>query len=142
MKVRKGFTLIELLMVIGLIGVLSTIVVVTINPAAMFARARDATRKKDLLSIQAALELYRSDEGVYKAQVGGANRLNTTDCPPASSSLTSTTGTVTYIKTIPCDPRSTTVYNSGNYFYTLSSGNYTLAVCIHCITRTPVPYLY
>jgi len=55
----KGFTLIELLVVIAVIGLLSTIVMVSLNSAR--AKARDARRKEDLKSIRTALEMYYND---------------------------------------------------------------------------------
>lgn len=53
---QKGFTLIELLVVISIIGVLSSVVLVSLNNAKV--RARDAVRKSDLRKISTALETY------------------------------------------------------------------------------------
>ena len=62
-KKTKGFTLIELLVVISIIGVLSTVVITSLNEGR--ARARDAKREQDIISIQNALELYYVDNGRY-----------------------------------------------------------------------------
>ena len=59
----NGFTLIELLAVMSIIGVLSSIVLTTVNTARM--EARDANRKSTLAEIQKGLELYYSDHGYY-----------------------------------------------------------------------------
>jgi prepilin-type N-terminal cleavage/methylation domain-containing protein len=61
MKLRKGFTLIELLVVVAIIGILSTIVISSINNAR--ASARDAQRLSDIRTIQTALEAYASENG-------------------------------------------------------------------------------
>jgi len=56
---KKGFTLIELLVVISIIGLLSTLSVVSLNNAR--GKARDARRMYDLSTVRTALELYRFD---------------------------------------------------------------------------------
>lgn len=60
---RKGFTLIELLVVISIIGLLSSIVLASLNSARM--KARDARRLQDMSQIQKALALYYDKYGQY-----------------------------------------------------------------------------
>ncbi len=60
---KKGFTLIELLVVISIIGLLSSVVLASLNSAR--EKARDAQRITDLKQIQLALELYRDANGAY-----------------------------------------------------------------------------
>lgn len=55
----KGFTLIELLVVISIIGILSTLAVVSLNTSR--AKARDARRVSDLKAVSTALEVYRDE---------------------------------------------------------------------------------
>ncbi len=55
---KKGFTLIELLIVIGILAVLATITVLVLNPAQLFAQARDSQRLSDLGSLKGAISLY------------------------------------------------------------------------------------
>lgn len=56
---RGGFTLVELLVVISIIGILSSLSMVSVNIARQ--RARDAKRKADIAQIQLALYLYYDD---------------------------------------------------------------------------------
>ena len=56
MKSTKGFTLIELLVVIAIIGILSSVVLASLNSARK--KGRDARRVSDLKQLQLALELY------------------------------------------------------------------------------------
>jgi prepilin-type N-terminal cleavage/methylation domain-containing protein len=52
----KGFTLIELLVVIAIIGLLASIVLVSLNTARQ--KARDSRRLTDIRQVALALELY------------------------------------------------------------------------------------
>ncbi len=56
----KGFTLIELLIVIGILAILATVTLLVLNPAQMFAQARDSQRISDLNTIKSAVSLYLS----------------------------------------------------------------------------------
>lgn len=62
---KKGFTLLELMIVVAIIGLLSLIVLASVNQAR--AKARDAHRIKSVLEIQRAIELYYSTNGSYPA---------------------------------------------------------------------------
>lgn len=59
----KGFTLIELLVVVAIIGILSSVVLASLNTAR--AKARDAKRLSDMRQMQIALELYYDSFGRY-----------------------------------------------------------------------------
>lgn len=60
---NKGFTLIELLVVIAIIGLLASVVLVSLNTAR--GKARDVKRISDLHQIILALEMYYDDNGYY-----------------------------------------------------------------------------
>ncbi len=62
-KLVSGFTLIELLVVIAIIGMLSSIVLASLNSAR--SKGRDARRLSDMDQIHTALELYYDKYGKY-----------------------------------------------------------------------------
>ncbi len=65
-KKKQGFTLIELLVVIAIIGILSSIVLVSLGGAR--AKARDANRQSDMTQVSTAQEMYYNDfAGYYTA---------------------------------------------------------------------------
>ncbi len=66
-----GFTLIELLVVIAIIGVLSSIVLASLNNARQ--KSRDVRRISDLKQIQLALELYFDANSKYPVASAGCD---------------------------------------------------------------------
>jgi len=102
-KISSGFTLVELLVVISIIGLLSSIVLTSVNSAR--AKARDARRAADIRQLQTALELYYDANGSYPP------------APPWTGGTGDCWGTVTdnyipglaptYIPILPLDPRPT-----------------------------------
>lgn len=87
---KKGFTLIELLVVISIIGILSSVVIASLNTAR--EKARDSNRITDIKQMQLALELYYDS--------------NSSSYPTSLSSLAPT-----YIQTLPTDPRTGDAYS-------------------------------
>ena len=104
---RKGFTLIELLVVIAIIGLLATIVLVSLNTARI--KARDARRQSDMQQISLAMEMwYNSNNSSYCLPGPGA-----TNCNWADTYATACSGAVsTFMPAIPTDPGSKTYYCS------------------------------
>lgn len=65
---QKGFTLIELLIVIAILGILTTAVLVSINPLEQFARGRDSGRLGAVDQLGHAIQsYYTSQDGTYLA---------------------------------------------------------------------------
>lgn len=65
----RGFTLIELLVVIAIIGILSSVVLASLNSAR--EKSRDARRVSDINSLRVALELYFDSNGEYPDALSG-----------------------------------------------------------------------
>ena len=63
MKAFRGFTLIELLVVIAIIGILSSIVLASLNTARL--KSRDARRVADIKQIQLAMQLFYDASSTY-----------------------------------------------------------------------------
>lgn len=61
--IRRGFTLVEITLVVGILVVLSSIVLVTLNIRGNSAEANNVKRKIDLESIQKALDLRAQETG-------------------------------------------------------------------------------
>ena len=121
---ERGFTLIELLVVIAIIGLLSSVILASLNGARK--KGRDARRSADLKEVQLALELYYSNNGQYPI----LTTVNTTQSGFASAlaALTSDGD----IPTIPSDP------NAGSYYYkSTSNGSF---YCLGAtMETTPLP---
>ncbi len=88
---KRGFTLIELLVVIAIIGILSSIVLASLNSARK--KGRDARRVADIKQLQLALELYYDANSQYPAALSAANLV-----------------TPGYIAAIPTDPTAAAAY--------------------------------
>jgi prepilin-type N-terminal cleavage/methylation domain-containing protein len=94
-KGTRGFTLIELLVVIAIIGILSSVVLASLNGARK--KGRDARRISDLKQVQLALEMY------YDAN---SSEYPDSICTTASSgSCTAGALMPTYISVTPNDPQ-------------------------------------
>ncbi len=99
-KKHRGFTLIELLVVIAIIGILASIVLVSLGGAR--SKARDAQRQSDMRQVVSAQEMYYGDGAGYKTAAGNG--------PPAIGdyldAVTDPQGTNPYkwLTNTACDP--------------------------------------
>ena len=110
MNKAKGFTLIELLVVIAIIGILSSVVLASLNTAR--EKSRDAKRVSDIKQLQLALELY------FDSQSPNTYPAALTDLSP------------TYIPADPADPL------GGAYLYDrVSATSYHLGADLENLTH-------
>ena len=123
---RRGFTLIELLVVIAIIGILSSVVLASLNTAR--AKARDAERLSDMQQVMRALELYANDNG---GNYPIANSWQGVCSSFGSKGLTGANGWVpnlapTYMPELPIEPKP--ISTSGCYLYKSTGTDYMLLV--------------
>jgi prepilin-type N-terminal cleavage/methylation domain-containing protein len=67
---QRGFTLIELLVVIAIIGLLSSVVLASLNTVRY--KGFDSTRYSDLRQMETVLDSYYADYGSYPVATGGS----------------------------------------------------------------------
>lgn len=61
----QGLTLVETIVVVGIIGILITVIMQVYNPLEHMQQRNDSQRKEDLITVQKALELYYRDYRRY-----------------------------------------------------------------------------
>jgi prepilin-type N-terminal cleavage/methylation domain-containing protein len=117
MKTKNGFTLLELLVVIGIVGVLLSLVTVGFSKAQ--TQGRNTRRRQDLAAIQNALEQYYANNSfTYPNGCAAGAGLSTyftggvipTD-PVSTKSYTWNCTTSTYTITATLDPSGTIQVN-------------------------------
>ncbi len=121
---RRGFTIVELLIVIVIIGILATIAIVSFN--GIQAKARDSQRLQDAKTIVQALEIYKTQNGIYPDEVQTVGawgwELSTTGSSPTNF-LSALVSSANGVSRVPLDPRNTISggmdpnNNEANYMY-------------------------
>lgn len=124
---NNGFTLIELLVVVAIIGLLSSVVLASLNTAR--AKSRDAKRLSDLEQIRTALTTYYIDNnGTYPTTNGSWHG----NCATFGSyDVSGASGYIpylapTYISVLPLDPKP--ISTSGCYLYRSNGTDYNFLI--------------
>lgn len=106
-----GFTLIELLVVIAIIGVLASVVLVSLNTSKL--KSRDAKRLSDMQQIRSGLDIY------YNLGNGYPSTANWNTAQNGKTQLLCGVGVPTF--KVPQDPMNATMSGSG-FAYTYTAG--------------------
>ena len=101
MKKPKGFTLIELLVVVAIIGVLATVVSVSVNTARL--KSYDATVKTEMAQLRTIMNQENTDTGSYSAIKSGSNGGGGVGWLSAAAVCTGFTGTYAIRAKSVCD---------------------------------------
>jgi len=115
----RGFTLIELLVVISIIGLLSSLVLVSLK--SVRGKTRDARRISDMRQIRLALELYFSRHSQYPAVDAARTGDESDGCGPGSRWCDLETELSRYFTVLPRDPSG--LQNNYRYYYDADSGD-------------------
>jgi type II secretion system protein G len=99
---ERGFTLLELLVVIAIIGLLSSVVLASLNNAR--EKARDATRLAMVREMRNAMELYYSEYGQYPPARAAGGALAAGDSGELAATVAFTPNFQNYYPQVPVDP--------------------------------------
>jgi len=116
-KNKKGFTLIELLVVIAIIGILSSVVLASLNTAR--EKGKDASAKGSLSSLRAEAELHYDDQSPHS--YGTLNSNGSTGCNDAMFGLPNGPGVL-------MDAVEKQLKNAGDAQCRASTGTYAVSI--------------
>lgn len=135
MQKNKGYTFIEILLVIGIIGILSTVLMVVINPKQQIDRAQDAQRETDLVAIVSTIQQFAAENSGTLPDTDGdeetSNFPTTATCigtdvscfDLASAGDDEESIVPNFVVSLPMDPDTGTLENTGYTIYVDENGH-------------------
>lgn len=135
----KGFTVIEIMVVISILLVLTTSVIMVINPERERKKARDSVRLTDMQVLSRAIEEYILDKGNPPDVTDVTRTSNSLPAGNSGSFETSTNGWIDanlsdYMVKLPSDP-----INTGTSVYTYRRSDNTYE--INCVLEYLTSYM-
>ena len=121
----RGFTLIELLVVIAIIGILSAVVLASLNTARQ--KGNDAAIQSDLSTVQTQAEIFYGNDNSYKDSSGNSMCSADGTIKSALAGATSANGNVAVVCNVATDgsayaASSPLVFKTGYYWCVDSTG--------------------
>lgn len=129
---NQGFTLIELLVVIAIIGILSAVVLASLNTAR--SKGTDAARMASIKALKTALEIYYIDNSTYPA-CGSASVGNPISILGSSAPTCAIPLVPKYISAI-----SPLLTSDGDVYFYTAGNNYALRVKMSTLTNSSSGY--
>jgi len=132
---RRGFTLIEMMVVVFIIGLLASIVTISVNNSRM--RGRDAKRKADLDSIRTAIELYGDMNHTYHLPNTADGCINAANGAAPTVPLTTALMNAQLLSSVPRDPQEGTTCSTTDRVYRFRNWGGTTGYCLYAHLNLP-----
>lgn len=126
---KKGFSLLEILLVVAAIGILSSIVILAVNPGKQLAKVRNTERIASVHNILQAVLQYNLEAGVFPESIGTIPaeicRTDASNCNGLVD-LSVLTHNQEYLPSLPIDPASASPNGTGYGIFRMPSGRITV----------------